>query len=475
MKKLLLLITAVLFNVASAFAQDCDYSGETGLLNWCLKNGTLTISGNGEMPHYNSWDTPAPWFDYQELIAIVVIETGVTSIGNSAFELCTSLTSITIPNSVTWIGDFAFSGCTSMTSITIPISVIRINYCTFSGCTSLVSVTIPGSVTEIVCLAFAYCTSLTTIAIPNSVTTIQSEAFSGCTSLTTIDVESENSVYDSENGVLFNKDKTTIIYYPLGKIGAYVIPGSVKEIGVCAFWRCDNLTSITIPGSVINIEEGAFAYCTSLTSITNLNLIPVEIIFSVFSGVNQSKCTLKVPTSAVSAYQNADVWKEFNIVGGGILVNPVSSNSEYGYTTGNGLYEGGGKSIATITATAFSGYKFVNWTKNSEVVSTDNPYSFTVTEDVELVANFEEGVGIDDLQFAIYDLWIYPNPTTGELRMESGELRIKGVEVFDIYGRKCHSSPVTCHYINISALPVGIYFLKIRTEAGEVVKKVVKE
>jgi hypothetical protein len=76
-KHLLLLITAMLFCTASAFAQDCDYSGTTGELQWCLKNGTLTISGAGEMPDYNSWGNPAPWYEYRESITDIVIESDV--------------------------------------------------------------------------------------------------------------------------------------------------------------------------------------------------------------------------------------------------------------------------------------------------------------------------------------------------------------------------------------------------------------
>jgi hypothetical protein len=319
--------------------------------------------------------------------------------------------------------------------------------------------------------------------------------------LTSINVESENNYYVSEDGVLFNKNKTTIIQYPAKKTGTtYVIPNSVITIEGWAFRHCleltsitipngvtiireetfrycSALTSITIPSSVIAIEMMAFSMCSALTSITNLNPVPVDIDYyyenwSVFSGVNQNECTLTVPTSAVSAYENAVVWKEFNIVGGGILVNPTSSNNEQGYVTGNGLYEGGGKSTATVTAFAYTGYKFVNWTKGGIEVSTNNPYSFTVTEDVELVANFEEGVGI--VETVLPNINVYPNPTTGKLRIEGEELRIENVVAYDVFG-KIQKIEKLKNAIDISHLSTGIYFVKIRTEAGEVVKKVLKE
>ena len=192
--------------------------------------------------------------------------------------------------------------------------------------------------------------------------------------------------------------------------------------------------------------------------------------------MDTASCILIVPTSAVPVYQNAEVWKEFNIVGGGILVNPISGNSGHGYTTGNGLYEGGGKSMATVTAVARPGCKFVNWTKNGIVVSTNSSYSFTVTEDVKLVANFEGGVGMVDKELSAVK--IYPNPTTGELKITNEEFEIRNIEIFDITGRKLLShistmSPETT--VNISHLPAGVYFVKISTKVGEIVKKVLKE
>jgi len=105
-----------------------------------------------------------------------------------------------------------------------------------------------------------------------------------------------------------------------------------------------------------------------------------------FLDVPVRDCVLKVPTSAVSAYKGEEIWKDFIIQAGGILVYPKSSNLEYGFVNGNELYEG--KNTATVEAIANEGYQFVNWTKEGVIVSTANPYRFTVTEDTELVANF---------------------------------------------------------------------------------------
>ena len=257
----------------------------------------------------------------------ITIPNGVARIEDFAFFGCTGLTSITIPNSTAEIGEGVFSDCTGLTSIivdknntnyasidgalfiknktticifpagkkgeySIPNTVTVIGERTFSGCTDLTSITIPDSVTEICSFAFSSCSGLTSITVPNSVTKIGWNIFSGCTGLQSISIHdgwistnmsilfsdcpglkniivSKNSIiYSSEDGVLFNKEKTSIILFPQGKTGSYTIPDRVTRIGMYAFYRCTGLTSITIPKSVNSIGERAFSSCSGLTSIT---------------------------------------------------------------------------------------------------------------------------------------------------------------------------------------------------------------
>ena len=229
----------------------------------------------------------------------ITIPNSVTSIEERTFYGCTSLTSITIPDSVTSIGEWAFDGCESLTSVNIPDSVTSIEGGAFYGCTSLTSVTIPDSVTSIGDGAFSGCTSLTSITIPDSVTSIGSFAFNSCSSLNAINVDAGNNVYSSQDGVLYNKTKTSLIQYLAGKTSnTFTIPNSVTNIGNYAFSYCTSLTSVTIPDSVTSIESGAFNSCINLTSITIPDSV-TSIGYSAFSYC-ASFTSITIPNSVTS-------------------------------------------------------------------------------------------------------------------------------------------------------------------------------
>ena len=252
-KRLLSFVLAVLMIAsllpATALAADildsgtCGAEGDGSNLTWTLDSeGVLTISGSGDMRDY---DYSSPWYENGNQIQSVFMANGVTSIGNFAFNECTSLTSMTIPDSVTCIGN-----------------------CAFRECSSLASVTIPDSVTSIGVYAFCACTSLKSVTIPDSVTSIGNYAFSYCTSLTGIWVDEGNSHYFSDaSGVLFNKDKTVLAQCPGAFSGSYAIPDGVTSINDAAFVNCESLTSVTIPDGVTNIGYEVFAGCTSLANM----------------------------------------------------------------------------------------------------------------------------------------------------------------------------------------------------------------
>ena len=227
-----------------------DDSGVESSVTWSIKNGTLTISGTGDMEDYGY--NGAPWADEQESIKQVVIEDGVTSIGEWAFGYCRDLAKITLPKTMTGIGDNAFNECNSLTSITIPDGVTSLGEGVFANCASLKTVTIPASVSHI---------ELGWLG-----------AFSGCESLTAFNVNAENKALSSDNGVLLNGDKTEVLAYPQGKSGSYTVPNGVKTIKERAFYMCNNLVSVTLPASVESIEKEAFSTCqNSLTTVKMTN------------------------------------------------------------------------------------------------------------------------------------------------------------------------------------------------------------
>jgi uncharacterized repeat protein (TIGR02543 family) len=175
----------------------------------------------------------------------------------------------TIPYGVTDIGDHAFYNCTGLTGIIISSNVTGIGNQAFSNCTNLTGVNIPNNVTNIGWEAFSYCIGLTDVTIGSGVTFVNADVFWGCTSLNAINVDSGNNEISSNDGVLYNNDKTILIKYPQDKQGnIFTIPNTVTDIGGNAFYNCTNLTGIIIPDSVTSIGNNAFSDCTNLTSIT---------------------------------------------------------------------------------------------------------------------------------------------------------------------------------------------------------------
>lgn len=172
---------------------------------------------------------------------------------------------VTIPEGVTDIGDYAFSDCVNITDVIIPEGVKRIGFHAFENCNNLTSISIPTSIERIKEYAFMNCGKLTSIAIPKNVIEIGDYAFSGCNTLN-ISVDKKNSLYSSKDGVLYNKDQTTLICV-VGERTSITIPEGVTSINAGAFCNCFELENITIPNSVNSIGEYAFANCTSLTSV----------------------------------------------------------------------------------------------------------------------------------------------------------------------------------------------------------------
>ena len=262
---------------AAALAADvvasgtCGAEGDGSNLTWTLdSDGLLTISGTGAMKDFTSDESfmifpETPWNQHIKDIHKIVVSDGVTTIGNCAFLAC-SAESILLPDSVERIGDKAF-GFTSISEIIIPEGVKSIGEYVFSNC-NLVNVTLPNSLESIGEFAFFCCNSLQQLLIPANVSYIGTLAFEACGSLKEILVDERNAAYSSLDGVLFNADKTEVIFCPSTRAGTYVIPDSVMSIGAYAFAHCGELTDITFPDRLARIGDHAFSGCASLTRLT---------------------------------------------------------------------------------------------------------------------------------------------------------------------------------------------------------------
>ena len=305
MKKI---ISTLLFISIALFSSAYDFMVDGLCYNINSNGNSVTVTyQNSSNPMYSdlSGDIVIP-----ENVTYNGITYSVTSIGESAFEDCSGLTSVTIPNSVTSIGSSAFSGCTGLTSVTIGNSVTNIGANAFENCTNLTKVeisdiaawcnidfggyysnplyfaknlylngikvsnlVIPASVNIIKAYVFFGCTSLTSVTIPNSVTEIAIYAFGNCTGLTSVPIP--NSVTLISSFAFFCCSGLTLV----------TIPNSVTTIGTHAFSGCTGLTSVTIGNSVTTIWDHAFYGCTGLTSISIPNSV-TTIAESAFSNCN---------------------------------------------------------------------------------------------------------------------------------------------------------------------------------------------
>ena len=236
------------------------------------------------------------------------IPASTVEIQNRAFNGCCGITSFTVhPDNPEYTSENGVLFNKEMTELIkypkgrkgeyiIPDTVETIEPGAFCDCTELTSIVIPDSMTEIE-YGFEGCTGLTTVIISQSLTSISNTVFRGCTAFSAITVHPDNPEYSSEDGILFNKEKTRLACYPQGRKGDYVIPRSVEVIGHRAFAYCAGLTSVTIPDTVICIGDYAFYNCTGLTSITIPDSV-FEIGSFSFAGCN-GLTTLHISKSVV--------------------------------------------------------------------------------------------------------------------------------------------------------------------------------
>lgn len=340
------IMTALIIMLPLTVNAALAYSGTCGdNLTWTLDDeGTLTISGSGDMYDYYPPDRYTPWCPYSNFADInkVVIEGNVSRIGDYAFFGCKSLESIEIPERVRSIGTYAFAYCEKLSSINLPNDLVWIEETIFIGCSGLENiqiseenlyfasengvlydkeknilirypganqresyiipegvtaieesafeegvhlknVSIPDSMVSIGIWAFDNCDLLETVILPKGVTDIGMYAFSFCDSISNFQVDEENPCFSSESGVLYDKEKTTLICYPYGKTDElYAVPDSVTCLGAGSY-----LKKVIIPTSVKIIEDNAFSCSEIYYEGTEEEWAEIEI--DGWSGLNSSK------------------------------------------------------------------------------------------------------------------------------------------------------------------------------------------
>ena len=300
-----------------ATADDSGACGDGVAYTYADATHTLTISGSGDMYRFHvvgGWsvyDRDTPWKAYQEQITTVVIEQGVTSIGEGAFWGCANLEKVTIPSSVTAIKASAFAYCDKMTAVhisdlaswcgvsfelynesplyyahhlylngeeihklVIPEGVKSISMGTFLGCSDITSVTFPDGLENIGHYAFEGCSELTKVIVPNSVTSIGDGAFRNCEALVSATLPTglthiANSMFEGCESLF-----------------SITIPTSVTSIGDAAFMGCKGLSAVTLPAGLTSIGISCFRGCNSLTSVNlpqGLTAINIQTFYECYN------------------------------------------------------------------------------------------------------------------------------------------------------------------------------------------------
>lgn len=208
-------------------------------------------------------------FYYCRSLTGIAIPAGITAVNDSTFSSCLKLEKVTLPSTVTSIEYSAFFQCLSLSSINLPANLEEISDNAFYFCDALDNITIPSKVKYIGDYAFGSCASLSKINIPASVKSIGNNAFSRCGKIASITVASGNTAYCTENGALYTKDMFSLLLYPAKKAGtAFTVSAKTYTISPYAFYKAENLTSVSLPSGLVTIENNAFYGCINIKSIT---------------------------------------------------------------------------------------------------------------------------------------------------------------------------------------------------------------
>jgi hypothetical protein len=261
-------------------------------------------------------------------LTTIDIPNSVASIRQSAFRGCGSLSGLKLPGSLTNIEYSAFQDCCRLTELLVPGSVATIGDYAFENCCSLTNVSLSANLASIGPGAFQSCVGLSSLALPRNVVTIAGGFVVGCSGLATIAVDPLNPAYASAEGVLFDKNLTTLVAYPAGRAaGSYTIPSSVTNVGDFAFSDCARLGSITIPNGVLSLGLSAFSGCTGLAGVAIPNTV-TTMGADLFSGCTSlTQLTLSASAATIQGFDFAQCYGLTNVV----IPNGVSRILQYAF------------------------------------------------------------------------------------------------------------------------------------------------
>lgn len=310
----------------------------------------------------------------------------VTEIGYNAFQSNSTLTSISIPGSVLAIDNYAFASCSNLTNVTFGSGVAAIKNDAFLNDVLLTNIELPDSVSIIQSYVFQGCSSITNFVIGTNLDEIGSGAFEGCGQITSFTVASGNSMYTSLDGVLTDIYQTTILEFPGGRAGNYVVPSSITTIESSAFQRAQRLTGVTIGDSVTDIEDSAFADINTLTNVT------------IGSNVTSIGTAAFTSCSALPAITVATNNPAYSSLDGVLFSQDQTTLIQYpGGKAGNYTTPA---SVTAISNAAFEGcFYLINLTVGDSVAST----GFDAFSSCQNLTNITIGSGLTSIGMGAFD------------------------------------------------------------------------